>query len=60
MNIIAWIILISGIYMTGQVFFITARRFINTMLFKVIPFFLGLTCIVIALSLFDLMIIKIL
>lgn len=59
MNIFAWIVLISGIYLVTSIFFMLVEGTLNVIIFKVIPLFLGLSCLVTALKMFNIIAINI-
>ena len=52
-NINAWIVLVLGGYTISLSFLIDTRNFISTLIMKIIPFFLGLGGIFVALKLFQ-------
>jgi len=57
-NICAWISLISGIYFIISTFILNTKNFQSALFFKIIPFFLGVGCIFVAIKLFDIIMIK--
>jgi hypothetical protein len=59
MNIVfAWISLIAGIYFIILSLALNTKNFRSSLIFKIIPFFLGLGNIIVALNLFDIIALK--
>jgi hypothetical protein len=59
MNVCAWITLITGLWVVIMTFMLVTENKMSTLLFKVIPFLLGMSCIGVSLKLFNIIIINI-
>jgi len=57
-NIFAWISLATGLYVIMLVFAMNTKNFKSTLIFKIVPFFLGIGSIGVALKLFDIIALK--
>jgi len=57
-NIFAWISLATGLYIIMLVFAMNTKNFKSTLIFKIVPFFLGIGSIGVALKLFDIIALK--
>ena len=57
-NICAWISLIAGLYLIISGLLLNTENIQSALFFKVIPFFLGVGCLFVAIKLFDIIAFK--